>query len=100
FAAKGMEGARVDQIARRAKANKQLVYYYFGSKDDLYTAALEATYAEIRALERELDLSALPPREAMIRLIDFSLEYLDEHREFIRMLADENAHGARHVLGS
>lgn len=100
FAAKGLEGARVDQIARRAKFNKQLVYYYFGSKDDLYRAALEATYAEIRALERELDLSALPPREAMERLIDFSLDYLDEHRDFIRMLADENAHGASHIRGS
>lgn len=100
FAAKGLEGARVDQIAQRAKANKQLVYYYFGSKDDLYKAALEATYAEIRALERELDLTALPPRDAMVRLIDFSLDYLNEHREFIRMLADENAHGARHVQAS
>jgi len=100
FAAKGLEGARVDQIANRAKANKQLVYYYFGSKDDLYRAALEATYAEIRALERELDLSALPPSDAMVRLIDFSLDYLNEHREFIRMLADENAHGARHVRDS
>lgn len=100
FAAKGLEGARVDQIARRARANKQLVYYYFGSKDDLYTAALEATYAEIRALERELDLSALPARDAMVKLIDFSLDYLNEHREFIRMLADENAHGARHVRDS
>ena len=100
FAAKGLEGARVDQIARRAQANKQLVYYYFGSKDDLYTAALEATYAEIRALERELDLSALPARDAMVKLIDFSLDYLNEHREFIRMLADENAHGARHVRDS
>jgi len=100
FAARGLDGARVDQIARRAKANKQLVYYYFGSKDDLYRAALEATYAEIRARERELDLSALPPREAMARLIDFSLDYLNEHRDFIRMLADENAHGARHLQGS
>lgn len=100
FAEKGLDGARVNQIARRAGANKQLVYYYFGSKDELYKAALEATYAEIRSLERELDLSALPPREAMIRLIDFSLNYLNEHREFIRMLADENAHGARHVRGS
>ena len=100
FAEKGLEGGRVDQIARRAKANKQLVYYYFGSKDELYKSALEATYAEIRALERELDLTALPPREAMIRLIDFSLEYLDKHRDFIRMLSDENAHGARHVRGS
>ena len=76
------------------------MYYYFGSKDDLYRAALESTYAEIRERERELDLSALPPRDAMIRLIDFSLEYLNDHREFIRMLADENAHGARHVRSS
>lgn len=100
FAAKGLKGARVDEIARRAKVNKQLVYYYFGSKDDLYSAALEATYAEIRALERELDLTALPPRKAMERLIDFSLDYLSEHHDFIRMLADENAHGASHVRGS
>jgi len=100
FAAKGLDGARVDQIAKRAKVNKQLVYYYFGSKDDLYKAALEATYAEIREREGELELGSLPPREAMIRLIDFSLEYLNEHREFIRMLADENAHGARHFRDS
>src|SRR5690606_11026938 len=99
-AARGLEGDRVDQIARRAKVNKQLVYYYFGSKDDLYRAALEATYAEIRAMERELDLATLPPREAMEKLICFSLDYLNEHRDFIRMLADENAHGARHVRDS
>lgn len=100
FGEKGLDGGRVDRIAQRAGANKQLVYYYFGSKDELYKAALEATYAEIRALERGLDLTALPPREAMARLIDFSLDYLDEHSDFIRMLADENAHGARHVRGS
>ena len=100
FAERGLDGGRVDSIARRSGANKQLVYYYFGSKDELYKAALEATYADIRRLERELDLAALPPREAMIRLIDFSLDYLAQHREFIRMLADENAHGARHVKNS
>lgn len=100
FAERGLDGGRVDSIAKRARANKQLVYYYFGSKDELYKAALEATYSDIRSLERELDLAALPPREAMVRLIDFSLDYLAQHREFIRMLADENAHGARHVKNS
>lgn len=100
FAERGLDGGRVDSIARRARANKQLVYYYFGSKDELYKAALEASYSDIRSLERELDLAALPPREAMERLIDFSLDYLAQHREFIRMLADENAHGARHVRNS
>lgn len=100
FGEKGLDGGRVDRIAERAGANKQLVYYYFGSKDELYKAAIEATYAEIRALERGLDLTALPPRDAMARLIDFSLDYLDEHRDFIRMLADENVHGGRHVRES
>lgn len=100
FAERGLDGGRVDNIARRAKANKQLVYYYFGSKDELYKAALEASYSDIRSLERGLDLAALPPREAMERLIDFSLDYLAQHREFIRMVADENAHGARHVMDS
>lgn len=41
FAEKGFSGARVDTIASRAKANKQLIYYYFGSKQDLYEVVLE-----------------------------------------------------------
>jgi AcrR family transcriptional regulator len=40
FAAKGLAGARVDEIARAAQANKQLVYYYFGGKLDLYNEVL------------------------------------------------------------
>jgi len=44
FAEGGLEGARVDEIAKRAGANKQLVYHYFGSKDGLYTAVLEEVY--------------------------------------------------------
>src|SRR5215210_6354865 len=36
FAAKGLAGARVDAIARAARSNKQLVYYYFGNKIGLY----------------------------------------------------------------
>lgn len=65
FAGKVLEGGRVDQIAHRAGVNKQLVYYYFGSKDELYTAALKAAYADIHA-ERELDFSALPQRDGSI----------------------------------
>jgi TetR/AcrR family transcriptional regulator len=100
FAENGLNGGRVDKIAKSAGINKQLVYYYFGSKDELYKCALEATYQEIRTREHELDLSLLSPREAMIRLVDFSLNYLNEHRDFIRLLADENAHGARHLNAS
>jgi TetR/AcrR family transcriptional regulator len=40
FALKGLAGARVDEIARRAGVNKQLLYYYYKNKEGLYTAVL------------------------------------------------------------
>jgi len=39
FAAKGLAGARVAEIAKRAGVNKQLLYYYFGNKVQLFGAA-------------------------------------------------------------
>lgn len=97
FARRGLEGARVDDIARLAGVNKQLVYHHFGNKDDLYRAVIESVYAEIRSRERELDLTRLDPLEAMRRLIEFSFDYLAANRDFIALLTDENIHEARHV---
>ncbi len=100
FAAKGLMGARVDAIARQAGLNKQLVYHYFGSKEELYRAVLERVYAAIRAQERALSLGDLPPAQAMAKLIGFSFDYLAAHPDFIALLNDENGHGARHLAGS
>jgi TetR/AcrR family transcriptional regulator len=100
FAEGGLEGARVDDIARRAGANKQLVYHYFGSKDGLYTAVLEAVYHDIREQEAGLRLDTLPPEEAMRRLIEFSFDYLRQSPDFVRILSDENAHFGRHLGGA
>jgi TetR/AcrR family transcriptional regulator len=46
FAAKGRAGARVSAIAARAGVNKQLISYYFGGKDGLYDAIIEAWHAQ------------------------------------------------------
>jgi TetR/AcrR family transcriptional regulator len=100
FAEKGLAGARVDEIAARAEVNKQLVYHHFGTKEDLYAAALEAVYAAIRAEEQALHLDDLPPRQAMARLVEFSFDYLSVHPEFVALLNDENQHGGRHVRAS
>jgi AcrR family transcriptional regulator len=40
FSERGLAGARVDRIAASASANKQAIYAYFGSKDDLFDAVL------------------------------------------------------------
>jgi TetR/AcrR family transcriptional regulator len=100
FAASGLAGARVDEIAARAGVNKQLVYHYFGDKDALYLAVLEWVYEEIRTQERKLNLEGLPPERAIRKLIESSFDHLAAHPDFIVLLNDENRGGARHVRGS
>ena len=86
--------------AARAGVNKQLIYYYFGSKEDLYRTALEVVYTEIRTQERSLNLGDMKPEEAMATLIGFSFDYLARHPDFIGLLNHENAQGAQHVRNS
>lgn len=100
FARAGLAGARVDEIARSAGMNKQLVYHYWGSKQGLYLAALESVYTEIRGKEQRLSLGELAPREAMAQLVGFSFDYLAEHPEFIALLTDENRHRGEHLRAS
>lgn len=59
FAAFGIAGARIDRIARSAGVNKQLIYAYFGNKEDLFNAAFSASVT--RSLEDVLfDATDLP----------------------------------------
>jgi len=97
FARRGFEGARVDEIARRAGVNKQLVYHHFGNKEDLYRLVLESVYTEIREKERHLDLSNPDPEQAMRRLVEFSFDYLAGNRDFVALLTDENVHKGRRL---
>jgi AcrR family transcriptional regulator len=45
FAARGVDGARIDRIAAAAGVNKQLLFHYFRSKAGLYQAAAAAASA-------------------------------------------------------
>ncbi len=100
FADKGLGGARVDQIAARARANKRMLYHYFGNKEDLFLASLESVYEDIRAHERTLRLEHKPPLDAMRRMITFTWDYFVANPHFIRMLNTENLHRARFLRRS
>ena len=95
FAARGFAGARIDVIAREARANKRMLYAYVGNKDALWLATLESIYAAKRREERELDTASLSPEEAMRALIRFNFRYHLDHPEFVALVNNENLMGAR-----
>jgi AcrR family transcriptional regulator len=100
FATHGLAGARVDRIAAHAGANKRMLYYHVGNKENLYLAVLEGAYEKIRAEERGLDLEHLDPPKAIERLIDFTWNYFIRNPEFLALLNTENLARARHLKRS
>jgi TetR/AcrR family transcriptional regulator len=100
FARRGLEGARIDEIARRADINKQLLYHYFGGKETLYLHVLEESYDRFRAKDERLDLDALGPSQVMESLVGFVFDGTLEDLEFVSLLRDENMHEARHLKKS
>jgi AcrR family transcriptional regulator len=84
FARKGLGGARVDDIAARAKANKRMLYHYFGNKEDLFRITLEDD----------------DPITAIKRLVSFTWKYYLDNPEFITLVNSENLHKARHIRTS
>jgi AcrR family transcriptional regulator len=100
FAKLGLAGARVEAIATRSKANKRMIYHYFGSKEELFVAVLEDAYADIRMAELKLNLDHLSPEEAIVALTTHTWNYYLKHPEFMTLVNSENLHKARHVKKS
>ncbi len=100
FSEKGFAGGRVDDIAARTATTKRMIYYYFGGKEQLYAAVLEELYGGIRDAEQALALDALPPVDAMRRLVETTFDYHQAHPAFVRLVCVENIHEARMVRAS
>ena len=78
FAAHGSAGARVDRIAEKARANKESIYRYFGTKDELLQ----------RVLDRFLDERGeqlLPHSRDMDAYAAGLFRYFAAHPEFLRL---------------
>lgn len=100
FAKCGYGGARVDEIVRRCKVSKNLVYHYFHSKDALFTAVLEAAYASLRERHQAMGLESSEPMEGISKLVIDTFKHWNESRHFIAYLNSENFCNAKHIKKS
>ena len=99
FADRGFAGARVDEIADQTRTTKRMIYYYFGSKEQLFVAVLERAYATIRAAEQTIEVDHLDPVAAIRRLAELTFDHQESHPDFSRLVSIENIHQARHISG-
>lgn len=99
FCNHGVDGATVEAIARSAKVNKRMIYYYFGGKEDLYLTVLEETYAARRRHDAVLELDADPER-GIRRLVRASFRYCRDNPDYIKLLMAENMNQAANLKRS
>jgi len=89
FSTHGLAGARTDAIAEAAKVNKALLYYYFKSKNSLYTAALEAVAGKIvQSAFAALDIKA-SAGELLLRAALNHFDRLLTQHEFQNLMQQE-----------
>ena len=100
FVQQGLSGARVDAIAERTATSKRMIYYYFGSKEQLYVEVLLKLYGDIRSTEHRLHLGELAAPDAIRRLVEFTFDHHDRNSDFVRIVCIENIHYGEYVKQS
>jgi len=87
FAERGFAGARVDRIARASGLNKQLIYYYFGSKQALHAAATTAPASPDATAPRDPATGT----DAIRQVVNGLLRVFADHPEVVALLVDRSA---------
>jgi TetR/AcrR family transcriptional regulator len=103
FSANGLAGARTELIAEEAGVNKALLYYYFKSKEDLYAAALEFVFEDVRASNLAVLEAEATAGERFLRIVlcSFDRSYSHPalqslmHQEMVRLHRGEEHRMAR-----
>lgn len=89
FAEHGIAGARTDTIAREARVNKALLYYYFKDKETLYGAVLDDAFAGLKDTVFRVLNSELPPREKILAYAEAYFDFIASNQIYPRLMQRE-----------
>lgn len=89
FAQHGIAGARTDAIAREARVNKALLYYYFKDKETLYGAVLDDAFSGLKAtVLRALD-GPNAPRDKILAYVGAYFDFIASNQLYPRLMQRE-----------
>jgi len=93
FAEVGYEGARVDEIAKRAGVNKAMIYYRIGDKKTLYEEVIHNVFGDTAERISENIQDAQSPEEKFKIYIANIAKTMSQHPSFPRIMMREVASG-------
>lgn len=89
FAAQGMAGARTEEIASAAHANKAMLYYYFGDKSRLHRAVMENLLRQLRNVTFGAVTAKTSSRDRLIAWVNGYFDFLATHPNYPRLVQRE-----------
>ena len=95
FSREGVAGARTDAIARAARVNKALLYYYFKDKEALYGAVLDEVFGGLTATVMNVLSRDLPPRKKILAYAGAHFDYVASHPSYPRIVQSEMMRASR-----
>jgi TetR/AcrR family transcriptional regulator len=95
FAAEGLAGARTDEIAAEAHANKAMLYYYFGDKQRLHRAVLENLFRQLPSGANAAPNMERSPREKLHAFVEGYFDFLATHPNYPRLVQREAMEAGR-----
>ena len=97
FAERGLAGARTEEIAKAARVNKALLYYYFGSKENLYRFVLELLFSQLLVAVEYAPAANALPRGQLLAYVNGYFDFVSGHPNYPRLVQREVMDSGKHL---
>jgi TetR/AcrR family transcriptional regulator len=89
FALRGLAGARMDEIARVARVNKALPYYYFRNKQELHRFVLETMIAQLCARAKSPSIVSMQPADRVCAIVNTTFDFIERNPSYPSLVQSE-----------
>jgi TetR/AcrR family transcriptional regulator len=86
FSQKGYNGVSMRELAEHSGISKPTIYYYFGSKEGIYSSLVESGLSYGESYFKDILRRTIPVREKLVLLTKFNFDQSIEYREFAKFL--------------
>lgn len=97
FSDKGFDGSRVDRIAAASGLNKAMIYYHFGSKEDLYRAVLDDLVGRLGTFLQRVSVEADDLEAFLTEASSYMITLFESTADLAPILLREMASGGRRI---